>query len=116
MKAIKYTGSTPFKDMHSGIQYVFEPNETTMLPDEAAKHMFGIGGTAEDKYLALRRSDNLNNPKWLNQFKSLRIEETVIDPALKKSKKPVVEDPPEDPPEETKPGPELEIVDDTNED
>jgi hypothetical protein len=84
MKAIKYTGTTPFVDKHNGTEYVFEPGRVTKIPDEAARHLFGIGGSAEDKYLALRRSSQLGNKKWLDQFKVMRVQETIIDPATKK--------------------------------
>jgi hypothetical protein len=87
MKAVKYTGDIPFADMHNGVQYVFEPGQVTKLPDEAARHFFGIGGNADDLYLAKRRSPGgvgLSNPKWIKQFVELKVETQVIDPQTQK--------------------------------
>lgn len=35
--------STPLKDKHHGVEYVFAPNEKVLVPLAAAVHFFGVG-------------------------------------------------------------------------
>lgn len=116
MKAIKYTGpeGTGFTDQFDGQQFIFIPGEVTRMSDQAAKHFFGIGGDANDRYVALRRNGHLNDEKWLKLFKVMKVEERIIDPTTKKvitdvEKEERVTDPDDAEPE----GP---VEDDTSED
>lgn len=41
-----------FRDRYDGKDFVFEPNEAVLMPDDAARHIFGYGDANKLPYLS----------------------------------------------------------------
>lgn len=71
MQEVKVTNrhTFPLTDHHLGIEYVFNPGEETVIPLEAAVHLFGLG--LKDRTAAMKRAGKTNleaGTKYLNGF------------------------------------------------
>lgn len=77
---IKVTNKHPvrFRDRYDGRDYVFEPNESVIMGEDAAKHIFGYGDPNKAPYLtrvgkqttsAVEGQGGLKEAmKWLERF------------------------------------------------
>lgn len=85
--------SMRFRDRYDGKDFVFEPNEAVLMPDDAARHIFGYSDPDKMPYLA--RIGKLTNTqvegiggvkdamKWLERFEFreqvLKMEDRVVE-------------------------------------
>lgn len=56
------------RDRYGGIEYVFPPGETVVIPSEAAEHIFGYGLDTKGKWQKFLRSGLANDPKGREIF------------------------------------------------
>ena len=83
---LKVTNNNFFdlKDRYDGRDYVFPANKTVRCPEEAAKHIFGLGAVDKMPYLArqgwVRTANDLQEGMAiLNQFAFMAVQEDLAD-------------------------------------
>lgn len=65
VERVRVTNANPFmiSDRHDGILYEFPPHSTTVIPTDAAQHIFGYPGDTQDTRLYMARRFGWNRPE-----------------------------------------------------